>query len=106
MLKDWVMTPAQMDNVLRSYGSCAPEPARLSPGGRHAVIRYAPAERQCSPWFLALEDGRWRLDLTVMQEAIRFGRDNSWRFADGVPETYAFAFGDWSFDRNGFPAAR
>jgi uncharacterized protein len=106
MLKDWVMTPAQMDNVLRSYGSCAPEPARLGPEGRHAVIRYAPAERQCSPWFLALEDGRWRLDLTVMQQSIRFGRDNSWRFAGGVPETYAFAFGDWSFDRNGFPVVR
>ena len=106
MLKDWVMTPAQMDNVVRTYRSCTPEAAKLGPDGRHAVIRYPPSERQCSPWFLAREQGTWKLDFTLMQGAIRFGRDNSWRFADGVPETYAFAFGDWSFDRNGFPAAR
>ena len=106
MLKDWVMTPAQMDNVLSTYRGCAPEPARLSPDGLHAVIRYAPAERQCSPWFLALEEAAWKLDFTVMQQSIRFGRDNSWRFANGVPEEYRFAFADWTFDRNGFPVAR
>jgi uncharacterized protein len=100
------MTPAQMDNVLSTYRGCSPEPARLSPDRHHSVIRYAPAERTCSPWFLALEGGTWKLDFTVKQQSIRFGRDNSWRFADGVPEDYAFAFADWSFDRKGFPVAR
>ena len=106
MLKSWVMTPAQMDNVVRSYRGCTAEPAKLGPGGQHAVIRYGPAERQCSPWFFAREAGTWKLDFTVMQEAIRFGRDNSWRFANGVPEEYQFAFADWTFDRHGFPVAR
>jgi len=106
MLKNWVMTPAQMDNVVRTYRSCTAETARLSADRRRAVIRYAPAQRQCSPWFLALEEGKWKLDFTVMQEAIRFGRDNSWRFANGVPDEYQFAFADWTFDRNGFPVAR
>ena len=106
MLEDWVMTPAQMDNVLRTYRSCAPEPARLSPDRLHAVIRYAPLDRRCSPWFFALEQGKWKLDLTLMQESIRFGRDNSWRFANGVPGEYEFAFVDWAFDRHGFPKER
>jgi uncharacterized protein len=106
MLKDWVMTPAQMDNVVRTYRSCTPESARLSPDRLHAVIRYAPSQRQCSPWFFALEQGTWKLDFTLMQNAIRFGRDNSWRFANGVPGDYEFAFNDWTFDRNGFPVAR
>lgn len=106
MLKSWVMTPAQMDNVVRSYRGCTAEPVKFGPDGRHAVIRYGPAERQCSPWFLAREAGTWKLDFTVMQEAIRFGRDNSWRFADGVPGRYDFAFADWTFDGNGFPVAR
>ena len=105
MLQDWVMTPAQMDNIVRTYRSCTAEEAKLAPDGRRAVIRYPPAERQCSPWFLAIEQEGWKLDFTLMQGAIRFGRDNSWRFADGVPGTYAFAFGDWSFDSNGFPKA-
>jgi uncharacterized protein len=103
MLSNWVMTPAQMDNVLRTYRSCTPEAAKVSPDRLHAVIRYAPAQRQCSPWFFALEQGKWKLDFTVMQEAIRFGRDNSWRFAGGVPGRYEFGFGDWEFDRHGFP---
>src|SRR5690606_6287780 len=106
MLKDWVMTPAQMDNVVATYRSCTAESAKLGPGGLHAVIRYAPSERRCSPWFFALEEGRWKLDFTLMQDAIRFGRDNSWRFANGVPGEYGFAFSDWSFDGNGFPVAR
>jgi uncharacterized protein len=106
MLKSWVMTPAQMDNVVRSYRGCVAETAKFGPDGQHAVVRYGPAERQCSPWFLAREAGTWKLDFTVMQEAIRFGRDNSWRFANGVPGRYDFAFADWTFDGNGFPVAR
>lgn len=106
MLEDWMMTPAQMDNVVRSYRDCTAETAQLSPDRRRAVIRYAPTDRQCSPWFLALEEGTWKLDFTVMQEAIRFGRDNSWRFVNGVPGRYEFAFDDWAFDRNGFPVAQ
>jgi uncharacterized protein len=105
MLANWVVTPAQMDNILRSYRDCQPEPVRYDAGSRHAVIRYPVPERQCSPWFFVHESGRWRLDLTMMQTAIRFGRSNAWRFASGVEHPYAFAFEDWSFDRNGFPRA-
>ena len=103
MLKGWVMTPAQMDNVVRLYRGCRTDRALANRADKRAVIRYRLADRVCSPWFFRIEGGRWRLDLTMMQGAIRFGRNNAWRFAGGLPPEYAFAFSDWSFDRNGFP---
>jgi len=106
MLRDWVMTPAQMDNVVRSYGACHAEAPRLGPQGRHAVIRYPIAERACAPWFFEKIDGAWHLDLTMMQKAIRFGRSNAWRLDSAARHPYAFAFDDWSFDAHGFPQRR
>ncbi len=103
MLDTWVMTPAQMDNVVKTYRACRADPAILDPNGQLAVIRYQIADRRCSPWFFERIDGRWSLDLTMMQRAIRFGRDNSWRFATGAAHPYGFAFRDWRFDSNGFP---
>ncbi len=104
MLAEWVVTPAQMDNVVAAYGQCHAEAPRLA--GDRAVIRYPPAERACAPWFLVREAEGWRLDLATLQRAVRFGRDNAWRFADGLAHPYAFAFADWRFDRNGFPRTR
>ena len=103
MLRDWVVTPAQMDHLVRTYRGCHPEPARLDAANARAVIRYPIPERRCSPWFFVREQGRWRLDLTTMQSAIRFGRSNAWRFVPGVEHPYGFAFEGWSLDRNGFP---
>ena len=106
MLRDWVMTPAQMDNILKSYRRCQAEPERIDSGGRYGVIRYPIGQRQCATWFFKHVDGTWALDLTMMQEAIRFGRDNSWHFERGVEHPYAYAFLDWSFDSQGFPKSR
>ncbi len=103
MLQGWVMTPAQMDNVIKTYRRCHPEPARYDRAGDLAVIRYPVGERQCAPWFFRRIDGAWALDLTMMQRAIRFGRSNAWRFDTTVEQPYAYAFRDWRFDRNGFP---
>jgi uncharacterized protein len=103
MLKGWVMTPAQMDNVVRAYRGCRTDRSLANRFGNRAVIRYRVSDRACSPWFFRVEGGRWRLDLTMMQSAIRFGRNNAWRFAAGPPADYAFAFNDWVFDSNGFP---
>jgi uncharacterized protein len=101
LLADWVVTPAQMDNVAKTYAGCHAEAPRLD--GDRAVVRYPPGERACAPWFLVREQGRWRLDLTLMQRVVRFGRSNAWHFAPGVAHPYAFAFADWRFDRHGFP---
>ncbi len=103
MLQNWLVTPAQMDNVIRTYRQCAAEPVRYDRSGSYAVIRYPVKDRQCSPWFFEFEDGRWRLDLTMMQKAIRFGRSNAWRFEQSVQHPYLFAFKDWTLDAHGFP---
>ena len=106
MLQGWVMTPAQMDNVVRTYRRCRAEPPRISDDGRYAVIRYPPVQRACAPFFFERVDARWALDLTMMQRAVRFGRSNAWRFDLSAQHPYRFAFEDWRFDRNGFPRSR
>lgn len=103
MLSGWVMTAAQADNQTKALKQCQPLGVQFSDDGQLAVIRYPIRDRQCNPWFLLLENGAWRLDLTMMQEAIRFGRSNAWLFAKGVEHPYQFAFRDWEFDSNGFP---
>ena len=59
--------------------------------------------RACQPFFFEKSPAGWQLDLTMMQQAIRFGRSNAWRFDMSVRHPYQFAFEDWRFDRNGFP---
>ncbi len=103
LLEGWVMTPAQMDNLVETYRRCHGEPARRGPEGRLAVIRYPPRERACAPWFFQRVDGAWALDLTVMQRVIRFNHSNYWRFDTSAQHPYRFAFDDWAFDRHGFP---
>jgi uncharacterized protein len=103
MLRRWVMTPAQMDTLLRAYRGCKAEPARLDSAGRLAVIRYRVQDRECSPWFFIKSNEGWQLDLFAMQQAIRFGRGNEWHLAPGADQRYSFAFSDWQFDAHGFP---
>lgn len=101
MLRGWTVTPAQMDGVARAYRRCAVESVQTA--GDYAVVRYGLAERACAPFFLQREDGAWRLDLTMMQKALRFGRNNAWRLDPGATHPYGFAFTDWRFDAKGFP---
>lgn len=105
MLAGWTVTPAQMDNAVRSFVQCNTHPTRLFANHERAVIRYPVAVRACHPWFFVREQGAWRLDLTVMQNLIRFGRDNSWHFVkpDIAENPYGFAFVDWRLDRRGYP---
>jgi uncharacterized protein len=104
MLRGWVVTPAQMDNVARTYRDCTVDGVRAE--GDVAVVRYRVEQRQCAPYFLRREDAIWKLDLTQMSSAIRFNHENQWRFQTPLARDYAFAFSDWRIDRNGFPHAR
>jgi uncharacterized protein len=106
LLRQWVMTPAQMDNVARAFDGCAAAATRMSTDGHHAVIRFPPRLPQCAPYFFERVEGGWALDFVTMQRAIRFGRSNAWRLAERFDHPYAFAFEDWTFDANGFPRAR
>lgn len=104
MMHSWTVTPAQMDNVAKTFARCDINAEQIE--GTYAVVRYAAGDRQCSPYFLVLENGAWKLDLTMMQKAIRFNHRNEWHFDAGYAlekSPYGFAFTDWSFDRNGFP---
>jgi uncharacterized protein len=103
MLRNWVITHAQMDNIVRAYRHCHAEAERVDSNGRYGVIRYPVTERQCAPWFFENIDGKWALDLTMMQQAIRFGRDNSWHFDRNTDHPYEYAFRDWSLDSRGYP---
>lgn len=101
MLRGWTVTPAQMDSVARAYRGCSVE--RVQTAGAYAVVRYGIDARACAPFFLQREAGGWRLDLTMMQKALRFGRNNAWRLDPAAAHPYGFAFTDWHFDANGFP---
>ena len=104
MLSKWVVTPAQMDNVSRTYRACSVDGVRSRDDA--AVVRYRLDQRQCAPYFLRRENDAWRLDLASLSSAIRFNHENQWRFQAPLPDDYAFAFEDWRIDRNGFPHPR
>lgn len=103
MMRDWLITPAQMDQVARVYASCHRAELRYDRSAERAVIRYPIAQRACAPWFLEHSGEGWQLDLTMQQKAVRFGRGNAWHFDLSRPHPYGFAFEDWELDRNGFP---
>jgi len=103
MLAGWTVTPAQMDHLVSTYRGCRLDATQINTAGKLAVIRYAIDDRVCAPFFFRKVADLWRLDLTMMQSAIRFGRSNAWHFVPGKPHPYTFAFTDWSFDRHGFP---
>lgn len=106
MMRHWVMTPAQMDNVAEAGRDCVGGTTRVAPDGRYAVVRYPPRARECPPYFLTLTGKGWALDLSTMRRVIGFGRSNAWRLLESSGHPYAFAFKDWSFDANGFPRPR
>jgi uncharacterized protein len=101
MLRNWVVTPAQMDNVARTYRECTVDDVRIRDDV--AVVRYRVDRRQCAPYFLRREDGAWKLELAALSSLIRFNHQNEWRFQTPLPDRYRFAFEDWRIDRNGFP---
>ena len=103
MLRDWVVTAAQMDNVARTYRACTVDGVRTR--NDTAVVRYRVVQRQCAPYFLRREDDAWKLDLTTLSSSVRFNHENQWRFQTPLPDDYAFAFEDWRIDRYGFPHA-
>src|SRR5690606_23068404 len=101
MLQGSVMTPAQMENVARTYRSCAVDVVRVH--DNLAVVRYRVEQRTCAPYFLRREGGAWTLDLTMMASAIGFNHENYWHFRTPISHAYEFGFEDWRFDANGFP---
>lgn len=88
MLKNWVVTKAQMRNVVRDHRKCRGERSRID--GDKAVVRYDMEPKVCSPYFLRREEGEWRIDFASMQKLIRFDQHNYWHM--WVPNEFSFAF--------------
>ena len=88
MLKNWVVTKAQMRNVVRDHRKCRGERSRIE--GDKAVVRYSAKQRFCAPYLLRREDGEWRIDFATMQKLIRFDQHNHWHM--WVPNEFSFAF--------------
>ena len=103
MLRNWVVTPAQMDNVVRAYQNCRTDGVRIR--AELAVVRYRVEQRQCAPYFLRREHGEWKLDLGAASSSIRFNHENHWRFQTPLTHEYRFAFQDWRIDGSGVPHA-
>ena len=103
MLKTWKVTPSQMDNMVRTYNSCNPDETKYDSTDLLAVIHYPVNQKQCSPWFFRKVGDIWKLDLTIMQKAVRFDNKNRWHLVPGVTHDYDFGFSDWTFDSNGYP---
>ncbi|HEY8518459.1 MAG TPA: TPM domain-containing protein [Gammaproteobacteria bacterium] len=103
MLRNRVVTAAQMDTVARLYRKCRAEGVHMQ--ADLAVVRYDVAQRECAPYFLRREEGEWRLDLAAASAALRFNHENHWRFDVPVTHEYRFAFEDWRIDGNGVPRA-
>ncbi|NEX20627.1 PDZ domain-containing protein [Thiorhodococcus mannitoliphagus] len=89
MLKDWVVTKAQMRNVAREHRRCSGERYQIQ--GKLAVVQYDPEPGVCNPYLLRRQEGRWRIDFVGMQKYIRFDDNNHWSIPWGAGE-FAFAF--------------
>jgi len=98
--KTWKVTPTQMANEARDIKRCGK--GQLKTLSKRAVIRYNPANRECSPFYFRKEDGMWRLDFLTMMKTIRFNQRNQWHFSS-MQHPFTFAFKDWKFDENGYP---
>lgn len=103
MLKTWNVNTGQMDNLVRDHQTCSAPESIVNTASSHAVVRYGVEERLCNPYFLVMENGGWKLDLTMMQNGIRFNHRNQWHFVMGADHPYWFAFQDWRLDKHGFP---
>ncbi|MEN8200869.1 MAG: hypothetical protein ABFR63_12435, partial [Thermodesulfobacteriota bacterium] len=104
MMENWTVTPAQLKNGVRGIERCSQFPSQIffDKSGDLAVIRYPVKERQCHPWFLQREEGKWRLDLTIMQKCIIMNQKNQYHFRN-FDHPYLFGFTDLRFDKNGYP---
>ena len=104
MLSNRPVITAQMENEALAIGRCLP--GRTYTEGDYAVLRFDIERRECAPYFFVYEEGRWRLDLTMMHKALRFNQNNQWHFDvlyNVQNGDYGFAFMDVYLDENGYP---
>ncbi len=68
-----------------------------------AALRHEAGKRQCAPFFLRREQGRWRFGLAAMSRHVMFAARGQWPFRAGLAGPHAFGFKAWNVDRSGYP---
>lgn len=96
------ITDAQLKGQIKIRHDCSLYKEVILHTGLAAVL-YNVNQRQCSPYFLVMENGAWRIDLPTMAKHIRVNNRNEWSMDLSKPFIYADAFLDWTFDKSGIP---
>ena len=99
--KKWLVTDAQQDNELRLLERAVPEKVVIS--GEYAVIRYPVGQPTQAPYFFKKGADGWMLDFWTMSQVLQMNHKNHYHFKH-FNHPYRFAFSDWHFDPNGYPA--
>lgn len=100
-----VITPAQMDNVVKRYQQCELDRVVYSEDGQRAVLLHKLSNRSCDPFtFDKGSDGKWRLNLKAVGSGLGHTYDNSWylhygRQKESGLHKYYFGFKDYYFLR-------
>ncbi len=105
--QDWTVTDINMANELRFISQCHDGKVIVSEDDSHAVLLSPIVQRTCTPYLFVKEEGKWRLDIATMTKVLRFNTEMKWHFSRrdrevyGIP--YEFVFGDFNYDKNGYP---
>lgn len=102
-----VVSPGQMDNVVKRYAKCEPDRVVYSENGQHAVFLHKLSDRACDPFtFDKGTDGKWRLNLKAVGNGLGHTFGNVWYLHYGRQQEsglhkYYFGFKDYYFSRPG-----
>nr|WP_320050234.1 TPM domain-containing protein [uncultured Desulfuromonas sp.] len=97
----WLVTDGQQNHERNALEQALPH-AQVVVQEPLAVVRFAADQRQWSPYFFEHGDDGWQLDFSTMSRVIGFNQRNQWFFRTRN-HPFMFAFGDWTFDGNGYP---
>lgn len=106
-MQKMVGSAAQMDNTIKRYRRCVAEHVIYDQAGTRAVLNHALSNRGCDPFlFEKGVDGKWRLDLKTLGNALGHTFGNVWYLHYGRYEMsgiakYNFGFKHLNFVRPG-----
>lgn len=102
-----VVSPGQMDNVVKRYAKCEIDRVVYSEDGQHAVFLHKLSDRACDPFaFDKGTDGKWRINLKAVGNGLGHTFGNVWYLHYGRQQEsglhkYYFGFKDYYFSRPG-----
>lgn len=119
-MSEMVVSPAQMDNVVKRYAKCERERVVYNEDQQRAVVLHKLSDRSCDPFaFDKGDDGHWRINLKAVGNGLGHTYGNVWylhygRQIESGLHDYYFGFRDYffrrpggeQFDHQGFPYYR